>query len=774
MASTRAALFVLLLCSAVLAQQKPVRALLDLRVNEEDKGEVLVYIGDSDILIRVDDLKQAGIPSVAGSRKDIQGEKYVSLASLAPDLSYKFNETSLLLSITARPELLGSSVQLNLRGARPSDITYSHDTSGFMNYALNIQNFTTWSAFTETGISWHGDLLYSSLMRNSQGQLIRGLTNLTVNKPDAMTSWVAGDRLANSPDSLGGASFLGGLSYMRNFSLDPYFVSFPSQNLAGALTTPSTLDIYVNGRLVRQEELPPGQFQLNNIPGGLGSGNTQVVIRDAFGNLRTINSPYYLSSQVLQHGLSEFGYSLGLQRNDLQSSFTYGQPTFIGFHRYGLTNWLTPGFRVEAQSKLLSAGPMLDLRTPWGQVEAAGSASISRGQLGAAAWLAYSYVTEGISFGANLKAMSSRYSVVNLRPTDDRNLVQAAVFIGRPITEKLSIFPQYSYTLDRDSGRRDQISTSLNYRLSERMALISSVNWTRQQGFPASTGVQIALSYFLGHSTSATLAYNHQTQGSEPAIELQRSLPVGPGYGYRVSAQTGTQGNQLNGDFQYQSRYGLYEFNYLHDSGQGVSTDTELLNISGGVAAIGGRVFATRAVQDGFGLIRVPDVPNVAGYFSNQYIGKTDSRGDLLIPNLIPYYGNQVSINDKDIPLDHAVDATVRTVATSQRGGAVIAFPVHRIQAFIGKLEVKAGGRNIVPKLGEFTVKANGKDYTSPIGNGGEFYLENIPPGSLSALIAFKDGECRFNIDLPESKEPFVKLGTLTCNVDLAAVKEKP
>ena len=255
-----AATILMLLCSTALAQQKPQRALIDLKVNEEEKGEVLVYLSTSDALIRVSDLTQAGIKSVAGDQRSIQGEQYVSLASLSPDISYKINESTLVLSITAKPELLGTSTKLDLRGGKPAGIIYSNDSSAFLNYAFNVQNFSSWSAFAETGISLHGNLLYSSITRNAQGGFIRGLTNYTINDPERMTSWVAGDRFTNSPDPLGGGSFIGGLSYGTNYSLNPYFVRFPSANVAGALTTPSTIDIYVNGQLVREEQMSPGQF----------------------------------------------------------------------------------------------------------------------------------------------------------------------------------------------------------------------------------------------------------------------------------------------------------------------------------------------------------------------------------------------------------------------------------------------------------------------------------------------------------------------------------
>jgi outer membrane usher protein len=82
---------------------------------------------------------------------------------------------------------------------------------------------------------------------------------------------------------VGSGAFLGGIGVSRVFSLDPYLFRDPSLGFARALPTPSTVDIYVNGILLRRVQLPPGLVELRNLAVYSGSGFTQVVIRDAFG-----------------------------------------------------------------------------------------------------------------------------------------------------------------------------------------------------------------------------------------------------------------------------------------------------------------------------------------------------------------------------------------------------------------------------------------------------------------------------------------------------------
>jgi outer membrane usher protein len=158
----------------------------------------------------------------------------------------------------------------------------------------------------------------------------------------------------------------------------------------------------------------------------------------------------------------------------------------------------------------------------------------------------------------------------------------------------------------------------------------------------------------------------------------------------------------------------------------------------------------------------MPGASNVECEWSNQPVGRTDRAGDCLYPNLLPYFGNQLGINDNDIPLNFSVGATQKTVAVPYRGGALITFPVHRIHQVMGNLVVLDRNQHIVPANGQLTVSSK-PPLTSPIGDGGAFYFEDLPVGTLNALVEYKDGSCSFNLVVPEFKEPLHKMGTVTC-----------
>ena len=257
----------------------------------------------------------------------------------------------------------------------------------------------------------------------------------------------------------------------------------------------------------------------------------------------------------------------------------------------------------------------------------------------------------------------------------------------------------------------------------------------------------------------ASVSYERTGGANHLVTEVQQPLPVGTGWGYRFHGESGERDFSTN-SVQYQGAYGRYELR--RDASSGVQETT--VSVSGGLVAIGGGVYASRPIQDGFALVRVPHVPGVRAYASNQEVGRTNGSGNLLVPNLLSYYGNVLDISDQDIPLNHSVGAVRKTIAPTYRGGALVVFPVERVQSSIGTIQLDAGGQLTAPSYGQLQIRAGGRQFESPIGEKGEFYLENVPAGRYPAVVDYKEISCTFTLEVPRSDAPIVNLGTLTCS----------
>jgi outer membrane usher protein len=239
---------------------------------------------------------------------------------------------------------------------------------------------------------------------------------------------------------------------------------------------------------------------------------------------------------------------------------------------------------------------------------------------------------------------------------------------------------------------------------------------------------------------------------------FQRALPVGAGYGYRLQAQSGS-GESLLAELDGQNRYGRLQARHSSFGGEHRSS----VVASGSVAVIGGTLQATRSIDDAFGLIRVPGQPGVRAYVAGQPVGKTDEQGNLLVPNLLSYNENEIGIATEDIPLDASIQMAQQVVVPARRGGAIVTFAATRIRRFQGRVRLfLPGGAPAVPAFGEMTL-ATGE--SSPLGRDGEFYFENLQPGTLVAQVNHDDRRYRCQIVVPAGNEASVTLEPITCTV---------
>jgi outer membrane usher protein len=765
-------------------------AFLRATVNQIELGDVLVILRGQDVLVRTEDLRKAGMRVDGGVHEKRAEGDLVSLHSLAPKLTFAFSEVELSLTITADPSFFGA-VAVDLRTKRPEGIVYASSPSLFANYQLQAtdlqeRNSSHLGAFTEAGLSYRGFLLYSSGNYNSRpsesyGRLfhnnewIRMTTNLTYDWRERLTRLVAGDLMVGSGDVLGGGGTLAGVGAVRTFALDPYFVFLPSLALSGTALTPSTVEVYVNGQLIKREVLPPGQFNLQNVPLTNGSGETRVVVRDAFGGQQTMVNPYYLALGTLAKGLSDFGYNVGFVRKGFgNESWSYGQPALAIRHRVGVLDWLTVGGRAEATRDMLSGGASVATRLVFGRLrlgELGFSMAASRQSelAGFAGLLSYSYVGSPILAQLGMRFASDHYANLSLAPWADRQRVDVNATGAITVNKVGSFALQVDHAVMRDLGRTDTIALRINRSMLRWLYVFAEVDNVYRTSYPVEFRTFVGLTFSIAERTMAAMSrgdhWGYQGgHGESSQAMVQHALPVGTGIGYRLAVAQGE--NDLNdGMVQYQGRYGRVEAEYQHSGWDASARGHTTLTATGGAVLIGGRAYLTRPVQDAFALIRVPDVGGVHGLVSNQVVGATDRKGDLLIPSLLSYYGNRIGIDDKDIPLDHDIVATELTIAPPYRGGAIVTFPVRQIFSVAGTVVVEEGGKDTAPAYGQLVVTVAGQSVVSPFDEAGNFYLENVSPGTYLAEAQYATGSCSFQLTVQPGRMALVNVGTVRCIV---------
>jgi outer membrane usher protein len=739
------------------------RAVLDLTLNTARKGEIRVLLVGDDVWAEVEPLHQAGLVGIEGVRRIVGGRNYVQLSSIAPPMRVTVDEAALTLTVTADASLFGATT-VRFDTNRPNGIVFRRAPSAFLNYGASSSTSGGQALNLESGLSVRGSLLTSSFFLSSAGRPARGLTAGIVDDTRRLMRYQVGDAIVGT-GPLGGSLQLAGVAVSRDFSLDPYFIRYPTTGLAGVVTTPSRVDLYVNNQLVRSLQLPPGAYQLSNLALPTGAANTRVVVRDAFGGQQEFGGAYYVTTSILSRGLQQFQYAFGAERlRQFDTLWEYGRPVLTGAHRIGLTDAITLGGRIELESGLVSTGPTLATRLGrFGALELTGGASYLGQRAGVAGGIAYEYAGRPGSLSLAWRETSDGYENLTSRRMQLGLRREVMASTTARLTSRLTLtagWQAQDADLAAASVRRASISSSIS--IGSRVSMFVSATRSRLEGLWSNGGFA-ALSLNVGPRTAASLSAESTAGHTLAGVNLQQSPPVGPGFGYRVQASSlGAGGELVDGELRAQSTWAQLDVRQSFANG---SRET-WAQVNGALVAIGGRVMATRPVQDGFALVRVPEVAGVRAYVSHQEMGRTDRHGDLLLPNLLAYYGNQISIADADVPADRSISYKQLLLATPYRGGAIAEFPATREWRVTGSLTVGGnpgilrGQRALDARL---TVETPSGPIDSWLGAEGEFYLEGLAPGTYVLHVTSGDIGCDATLVVPATDAPVARAGVLLC-----------
>jgi outer membrane usher protein len=209
----------------------------------------------------------------------------------------------------------------------------------------------------------------------------------------------------------------------------------------------------------------------------------------------------------------------------------------------------------------------------------------------------------------------------------------------------------------------------------------------------------------------------------------------------------------LDGWAAYQGPRGLYEAELAHSKdGTGIRLGT-----SGSVGWMAGNVFTARRLTEAFAQVRVEGVEDVRVYANNQLVGKTGKAGRLLIPRLLSYDANQISIEPADVPFEYDVSEFERTVSPSLRSGLVVNFSAARIKGGLIKVVTKEG----VPLAAGSTVTNldNGEQFS--VVAGGEAYVTGLQTSNKMRASNGND-ICQFTLPYKDSADS-QRLGTFVC-----------
>ncbi|MCS7311677.1 MAG: fimbria/pilus outer membrane usher protein [Acidobacteria bacterium] len=774
-------LFILRLASCISAMAQPAAEPVIVRIvlNQEPKGEFVVYMTpEGDFLVRVEDLQTWGVRLPPGPVTEIEGQAYRSLRSIA-GVTFEFDERMLTLEVAVPPTLLPAQV-FDFRPPRPPNVYYPRDSGAFFTYDVtySVENgfqFQSLNGSSQVGLRIRDVLFFSDLsyLRTPTFQRwIRLTSQVVYDQRSSLNRLVIGDFFASSGE-LGGTLQLGGIGFARVYSINPYLIRFPTWSFVGTADLRSTVRISIDGQTVRTLEVAPGVFEFRNLTYYGGFHTIEVVVRDVLGRERRFREAFYFTDALLEQGKQEFSYGAGFIREAFGSeSWRYRDLAVLAFHRVGLTDSVTVGLRAEVLvNEFYNGGPLVAVRIgPLGILSGAAAYSGQTREDRKSGWAAsvqYFYQTRPFVLGGFLRYFHRDYASLHNRFLPDRPRQEWGFHAswGSSVVGFLSVGGTW---VRRWTGLDRQVWTATyNRNLFRRLNVI--VNFQRVREQRTFWQVLGTLNFYVGPRFIVTGRSEWGSVETGQGVQVHSIPPVGEGLGFRAAAhrtETGRSVTYAGETFlQWHTRYGTYRGFFQGFWGSLGRQYTFQLSAAGSIAYVGGTLAWGRPIVDSFGVVQVGDLAGVRVYVNNQEIGRTGRSGKLLVPLLSSYLDNQVSIDDKDIPLNYRVSELMQVVSPPFRSGSVIRFDVRPFQAVVGVLKIRYDGQTEAVEFREVQLVGPAGLTVVATGKGGEFYVEDVRPGPYRLSFEHRGRTCIMDIVIPKSSEMIVDLGDVVCEV---------
>jgi outer membrane usher protein len=757
---------------AARADGQPQRAYLDVTLNGDDLGNVLVVLGSGDVLVHAGELVEAGLEAPAAAMRDVAADRFVSVRALAPAARYTVDADALTLKVSLPAELFHAQ-HLDI-GSEAQARRLSPVAGGaFLNYALTGASGASRpiDLSGQLGVSIARGVFETTISRNAESGQFR-TSNVAFTRDDFNHAqrYVAGASFVDMDDfaGLGGAVYIDGLSIHRMLAINPNLIRRSATGVSGVATNASTVDVYVNGALVRHEQISPGAFQLTNIPMQDGINRTSVVIRDAFGNQQTIDRAGYSGADLLPRATAQFNFGAGRQVDT-------GFGVVAGRYDIGLTDGLTLSAHALQSPRVQNGGLALALALPFGELSATGALSGGSTAGAIATGAGVGTRLNGSAYGFNFSRSSGRfvgglsivgqaasYSSASLSPLDDRALFQTHAYAQlalRPGGPSLGL--RVNSTKFRDSAATSQAELEYSTPLMRNtnvsieagrgtVGAISGLTWSAR--VDAVLGGKLRVDYSAGSGNG----------GSSPQYQIVRDNPHELGTSY--SAQIGAADGQsaVNVQLVHRDTLGTLAVDVARSEGRSQIDAT----LSGAVAFVGGGWYLSRPIRDGFGVIDLDGISGVHAYLNGDPLGKTNSRGRLLVPNLPSYSANALSVESEDLPSDTLLENMSLDVVPSYHSGSIVHFAPRRVRAFTAHVRF-AGEVSATPEYGKIVLTGPRGDVTADIGTGGLLYFDRLEPGTYEARASSPLGSCTTRLIIPRATTALTNLGTLLCTREI-------
>ncbi|NVZ18625.1 fimbrial biogenesis outer membrane usher protein [Pseudomonas costantinii] len=635
---------------------------------------------------------------------------------------------------------------------------YLNDTDGAGTY-LGIFNevrlFDTWGTLSNTG------QYRTTIGRDTAGSSLnngyrRYDTTWRFSDDDRLLTYEAGDVISGSlPWST--SVRLGGVQVSRDFGVRPDLVTYPLPQFAGEAAVPSSVDLFINGYKSSSADLQPGPYTLTNVPFINGAGEAVVVTTDALGRQVSTTVPFYVTSTLLQKGLSDFSVAAGnLRRDYTLRDFGYGPGVASGTFRYGLSDVFTLESHAEASNDLTLGGVGGNLRVGnFGVLNTAISQSQFDGRTGQQLSLGYQYSNQRFSLSYQRVERRDQYADLSLIDTPYVSLSKRSqqATLSLNLNDFGSLGVGYFDVQAADDSRTRLVNMTWSKSLWRGSSFYLSAN---HEVGDSSWAVQAQVAIPFDVYGSLSLGSERSKTGqSQQRVNYSRAVPAEGGVGFNLGYASGDGPAYRQADLTWrlqsvQLQAGVY----------GTSdAETRWADASGSLVWMDNEVFAANRVNDAFVVVSTDGFSGVPVRYENQVVGETDRNGHLLVPWTSAYYRAKYEIDPLNLPSNVQVPNVEQRVSVRRGSGYLLEFPVRRvIAASITLVDAK---HQDLPLGSQVRHEQSGA--LAVVGWDGLVYLENLVAHNTLQVTVGNGQTCQATFELDTTQEQVPLIGPLVC-----------
>jgi outer membrane usher protein len=746
--------------------------LLDVRLNGNAIGKVGEFVmRHGTLMIKPSELRDLGL-SVPDSLM-LGGDGLIAMSNVR-GLAWSLDEKNMVMNLTAGNDLLVPTEVQTFRQRSAlshreiqsgTGVTVNYDALGtFSGTGAGLSGSTDFRVFSPKGIASSTWLGYAGATPGNLGgaKAVRLDSSYTLADVNSLRRYSVGDYIAS------GLSWtrpvrMGGVQIRSDFSMRPDLVTFPLPMIKGSTAVPSTVEVLADGNVSASSHVAPGPFQVSQVPVVSGAGTISMTMTDALGKQVTTTQQFYASTELLSPGLKTYAFQAGLVRRNWGTfSNDYGKLAGSAVYRRGLTPTFTFEGSTEGTPGTMQAGAGgVKQIGHLGVVNFAAAGSASGGHSGGQITAGAQHIGRVYSLGGSATVATRDYRDVAAMNGDGVVRKQISAFAGLNLKRIGSVGAVYAQ-IDRDlplapmpqaitQPQHNQV-VSANYSHQFHRATFYASEFTDllQRG---SSGLQVGITISLGRRCSASVT---GTSDGSTQIQAQKSATSVGEWGYNGYLSTGNS-NHAFSQVQYKSPVGLF----TAGADQSAGHTSARLEAQGAVSVTDGAAFPSNTIYDSFAIVDTGSVHHVHVLQENREVGKTNSSGRLLVPDMRAFDLNHLAIAATDIPADVTLDTDTREIRPQDRSGVVVKFPVKVSHSALLKL-VDEKGQPL--QLGSVaTLHATGA--TAPIGYDGEAYIADLGQHNLLS-VERKDGQrCTVSFDYKPMAGDIPSIGPLRCAV---------